>query len=152
MLSVLWIVNEVVNHKLMNVDEMIQRRVPRVLQYGVLQMMLYIMGLMFVVGVMQETGIAPWLMEHGREWLQQLWLTGLVAGAVSSVLDSFASAMSFIALGTGNPQNTLYWSVVAFTTAIAKCGDLLAHNFPAHEENSNELADGLVVLEDSEWF
>ena len=40
----------------------------------------------------------------------------------------------------------------AFTTAIAKCGDLLAHNFPAHEENSNELADGLVVLEDSEWF
>ena len=118
-LTVLWVVNEVVNHKLMNVDEMIQRRVPRVLQYGVLQMMLYIMGLMFVVGVMQETGIAPWLMEHGREWLQQLWLTGLVAGAVSSVLDSFASAMSFIALGTDNPQNALYWSVVAFTTAIA---------------------------------
>ena len=118
-LTVLWVVNEVVNHKLMNVDEMIQRRVPRVLQYGVLQMMLYIMGLMFVVGVMQETGIAPWLMEHGREWLQQPWLVGLVAGSVSTVLDSFASAMSFIALGTGNPQNTLYWSVVAFTTAIA---------------------------------
>lgn len=39
-LSVLWIVNEIFNHKLMNADQMIQRPVPRVLQYGVIQLML----------------------------------------------------------------------------------------------------------------
>ncbi|MFW9607041.1 MAG: SLC13 family permease, partial [Prevotella sp.] len=39
-LSILWIVNEIFNHKLMNADQMIQRRTPRVLQYGVIQMML----------------------------------------------------------------------------------------------------------------
>ena len=39
----------------------------------------------------------------------------------------------------------------AFTTAIEKCGDLLAENFPPHEENPNEFPDGLVIVEDSEW-
>lgn len=41
---------------------------------------------------------------------------------------------------------------LAFTTAITKCGELLAENFPPHEENPNELADGLVILEDAEWY
>ena len=40
----------------------------------------------------------------------------------------------------------------AFTTAIEKCGTLLADNFPPHEENPNELPDGLVIVEDEEWF
>lgn len=40
----------------------------------------------------------------------------------------------------------------AFTNAVAKCGQLLAENFPNHEENPNELSDGLVVLEDAEWY
>lgn len=35
----------------------------------------------------------------------------------------------------------------AFTSAIEKCGILLAENFPNHEENPNELPDGLVILE-----
>lgn len=39
----------------------------------------------------------------------------------------------------------------AFTTAIEKCGQLLAENFPPHEENPNEIPDGLVILEDAEW-
>ena len=39
----------------------------------------------------------------------------------------------------------------AFTAAIEKCGQLLAENFPPHEENPNELPDGLVILEDAEW-
>ena len=39
----------------------------------------------------------------------------------------------------------------AFETAIAKCGELLAENFPNHKENPNEFPDGLVILEDAEW-
>ncbi|MBR1638412.1 MAG: TPM domain-containing protein [Treponema sp.] len=41
---------------------------------------------------------------------------------------------------------------LAFTTAIEKCGALLAENFPPHQENPNELSDGLVIVEDEEWF
>lgn len=53
-LSVLWIVNEIFNHKLMNADQMIQRPVPRVLQYGVIQLMLFVMGIMLAVGAIYE--------------------------------------------------------------------------------------------------
>ena len=43
-------------------------------------------------------------------------------------------------------------AVNAFVGAIEKCGELLAEHFPAREENPNELADGLIVLEDAEWY
>lgn len=43
-------------------------------------------------------------------------------------------------------------TVTAFTNAIAKCGDLLAQHFPPHQQNPNELPDGLVILEDAEWY
>ena len=39
----------------------------------------------------------------------------------------------------------------AFVTAVEKCGELLAENFPPHKENPNEFPDGLVIVEDAEW-
>ena len=50
-LSILWIVNEIFNRKLMNMDAMVERRTPRVLQYGVIQMILVVMGIIMAVGV-----------------------------------------------------------------------------------------------------
>ena len=63
-LSVLWIVNEIFNRKLMNMDAMVDRRTPRVLQYGVIQMILFVMGIMLAVGVVKETGAYDELMEY----------------------------------------------------------------------------------------
>lgn len=40
----------------------------------------------------------------------------------------------------------------AITDAVAKCGELLTQNFPAHGDNPDELSDALVFLEDEEWF
>ena len=48
-------------------------------------------------------------------------------------------------IGRGNVKE-------AFSAAIEKCGKLLAENFPPHEKNENELPDGLVIVEDAEWF
>lgn len=117
-LSVLWVVNEVMNHKLMNVDEMIQRRVPRVLQYGVIQMMLYVMGIMLAVGVVQETGALAWVTRQWELYVHNPWLTGVLAGLVSTSLDSFASGISFVALGDTLGQNNDYWSIIAYATAV----------------------------------
>lgn len=117
-LSVLWIVNEVMNHRFMNVDEMIQRRIPRVLQYGVIQMMLYVMGIMLAVGVVQETGAVSWLTRQIDIYLGTPWLMGIVAGGVSTFLDSFASAVSFFTLGKQCALNDGYWSLIAFATAM----------------------------------
>lgn len=134
-LSVLWIVNEAVNRKLMNTDEMIQRRVPRVLQYGVIQMILFVMGIMLTVGVVKETGIARWMAENIDTFASNVWVAGIGTGIVSSVLDNFASAMTMISFrnmpqidmnvpfGPSFPlaaymQNGAYWKIVAYVSAL----------------------------------
>lgn len=134
-LSVLWIVNEAVNRKLMNTDEMIQRRVPRVLQYGVIQMILFVMGIMLTVGVVKETGIARWMAENIDTFASNVWIAGVGTGVISSVLDNFASAMTMISFrnmpidlptaGTcmASPlaayvQNGAYWKIVAYVSAL----------------------------------
>ena len=107
-LSVLWIVNEVMNSKMMDVDKMIQRRVPFVLQYGVVQLALFVMGIMLAIGVVQETGVN----------IHNVWLMGVLAAAFSTVLDTFASALSFISLFPDFPLNAIYWKIIAYSTAM----------------------------------
>ena len=98
-LAVLWVVNEIFNRRLIDTDEMMQRRVPRVLQYGVIQMMLYIMGIMLAVGVVQETGAVGWLVAQLDNYVGATWVAGTLAAALSTVLDSFTSARA-----TGSTQ------------------------------------------------
>ncbi len=128
-LSVLWIVNEIFNRKLMNMDAMVERRTPRVLQYGVIQMILFVMGIMLAVGVVKETGafhvVSDYLyVDDNRPYL---WVNGVLAGVISTVLDNFATAMNFFSLpDIGSPDdlmaeastayscNGIYWQVIAY--------------------------------------
>ncbi len=128
-LSILWIVNEVFNRKLMNMDMMAGRRTPQVLQYGIIQEILFVMGIMLAVGVVKETGVfsdfSAYLGVDERH--PNVWLHGVAAGLVSTVLDNFATAMNFFSfhdiVGLGDPNcavisdyntNGLYWQVVAY--------------------------------------
>lgn len=145
-LSVLWVVNEIMNHRLMNTDEMIQRPIPRTLQYGVIQMMLFVMGVMLVAGVLKETGAVNELMALlERQGIlcddgSGVWTVGIVAGLVSTVLDNFATAMTFFSLHdvsvqeyitqecaipvwNGFVQNGTYWKVVTY--AVMAGGNVL---------------------------
>lgn len=117
-LAVLWIVNEIFNRRLIDTDEMMQRRVPRVLQYGVIQMMLYIMGIMLAVGVVQETGAVGWLVAQLDNYVGATWVAGTLAAALSTVLDSFTSALTFFTIGKSNGLNSDYWSMIAYSTAV----------------------------------
>jgi len=127
-LSVLWVVNEAFNHKLISSDQTIQRRIPMSLQYGVLQQMLFVMGIMLGMGVVTETGVwadvAQWL----DTYIHDIWLLGFGAGLLSSVVDSFTIAISNISLyavGVGDvATNGAYWKVIAYTTAVG--GSLLS--------------------------
>ena len=122
-LAVLWVVNELMNRKLMQADVMIQRRTPRVLQHGVIQLMLFVMGMVLAVGVVRETGIIPWLAHQGQAWLQNVWVLGALAAAISSVLDTFATSITFIALHEGAPEYSLFWKVIAY--GVATGGNIL---------------------------
>lgn len=123
-LAILWIVNELMNRRLMDVDKMIERRIPRQLQYGTIQLMLFIIGMVLLVGVVQEAGILmatrTWIDAH----VHNVWIVGLAAGAVSTVLDNFATATSAFSLysvaddGGIFAVNGLYWKVVSYCSAI----------------------------------
>ena len=136
-LSVLWIVNEIFNHRLYNLNKMTERRMPQALQYGVLQMILYVMGLMLAVGVVEETGAVRWLADHCDAYIHNIWVMGALAGVVSSMLDNFATALSFFSLYSVEEllptadayqmefaTNGYYWKVVAYCAGLA--GNVLA--------------------------
>ena len=124
-LSVLWVVNEAFNRKLMNADQMAQRRIPRALQYGALQQMLFVMGILLGMGVVTETGVWSDVAGWFDTYIHDIWLMGILAGMLSSIVDSFTIAISNISLytlgGGALGTNGAYWSVVAYTTAIGGC-------------------------------
>lgn len=134
-LAVLWIVNEIVNRKLMTADQMIQRYTPGALQYGVIQLMLFVMGIVLALGVVRETGFLTGLTHFCTTTVHNVWLMGIAAGAVSSVLDTFATSMSFISLYpvidaaqlgmfsdsdymSAFARDGLFWKITAYCSAM----------------------------------
>jgi Na+/H+ antiporter NhaD/arsenite permease-like protein len=133
-LSVLWVVNEVFNRKLMNADQMSQRYIPRALQYGSIQQILFVMGIMMGMGVVTETGIFPDVAQWIDDNIHNVWILGIVSGLLSSIVDTFTIAISDISLYpvvngevadtaylSQFTQNGAYWIVVAYATAAGGC-------------------------------
>jgi len=137
-LCVLWVVNEAFNRKLNDADQMAQRRIPRAIQYGTIQQMLFVMGIMLGFGVMNETGvmgdISAWIDYN----VHNIWLFGLFSGLLSSVVDTFTIAVTDISLypivendvvGAWMDHDYLkqfimngaYWKVIAYSTAVGGC-------------------------------
>lgn len=137
-LGVLWVVNEAFNRRLNESDQMAARRVPRSIQYGSIQQMLFVMGIMLGMGVMTETGvlgdISAWIDYN----VHNIWVVGIISGFLSSLVDTFTIAITDISLYPvvdglqldrwvdsdymGNyVQNGAYWLVIAFSTAVGGC-------------------------------
>ncbi len=126
-LSILWIVNEIFNRKLMNMDAMAERRTPKVLQYGSVQMILFVMGIMLAMGVVKETGALDVFSDYLFGSTTNVWIAGILSGIFSMVLDNFATAMAFFSLPEVSTysgvapemagpfgSNGMYWKVVVY--------------------------------------
>lgn len=125
-LALLGVVNEAFNRKLMNSDQMSQRRIPRVIQYEAIQQMLFVMGIMLGLGVVSETGVFTSVADWIDSTIGNLWLVGILSGLLSSLVDSFTIAVSGISLydiwSAGDyAQDGAYWKVVAYCTAVGGC-------------------------------
>ena len=137
-LSVLWVVNEAFNRKLMNADVMMERRMPQALKYGSIQQMLFVMGIMLGMGVVTETGVfgdvSAWIDYN----IHNVWIVGVLSGLLSSVVDTFTIAISNISLYpllenrqlvmwvdsdymANFVQNGAYWKIIAYATAVGGC-------------------------------
>ncbi|MDO5447260.1 MAG: SLC13 family permease [Prevotellaceae bacterium] len=128
-LALLWVVNEIYNRKLNNSDQMIRQSRPRAIQYSSLQTILYIIGIMLALGAVEETGflkqIGAWCWTN----VHNVFILGTVAGIISTVLDTFTTAMTCMTMFDIAPQGALgdatcfvqngpYWKIIAFCTAI----------------------------------
>ena len=128
-LAVLWVMNEIYNRKLIQSDRMLQQRKPLAMQQGGLQAVLYVIGIMLALGAVKETGFlnqfAQWLWEN----VHNVFILGTIAGLISTVLESFTTAMTFFSMYDIAPEGTLgdaawfvqngaYWKIIAFCTAI----------------------------------
>ena len=124
-LSVLWVVNEAFNHRLISSDRTTQRRIPMSLQYGVLQQLLFVMGIMLGMGVVTETGVWADVSNWMDTYVHDIWILGFGAGLLSAIVDSFTIAISNISLygvGIGDiATNGSFWKVIAYTTAVGGC-------------------------------
>ena len=132
-LSVLWVVNEIMNRKLMNADQMMQRYTPRSVQYGTLQQILFVMGIMLAMGVVTETGVFGDVAEWMDDNIRSVWVLGAFSGLLSGLVDSFTIAMSDISLyeikdaamvGSYDANfvaNGAYWKIIAYCTAVGGC-------------------------------
>jgi Na+/H+ antiporter NhaD/arsenite permease-like protein len=132
-LSVLWVVNEVMNRKLMSADQMLQRLTPRSVQYGTLQQILFVMGIMLAMGVVTETGVFADVAQWIDDTTGNVWVLGVVSGLLSGVVDSFTIAMSDISLypikdaamvgsyAENFVTNGAYWKIIAYCTAVGGC-------------------------------
>lgn len=129
-LSVLWIVNEIVNRRLVNEEQIVQQRMPRVLQYGVIKMILFVMGMMLAIGVVQETGAIGQLSSFIDRHIGQVWIVGAICAVISTIVDSFATAVGMLSLHSVSSvsgadywsafnQNGDYWLIIAYTSAVA---------------------------------
>lgn len=131
-LSVLWVVNEIVNRKLNNSGQMARRLIPVALQYDTLQQILFVMGIMLGLGVVTETGVFQSVAEWIDTYVHDIWMVGLVSGLLSSLVDTFTIAMSNFSLypvlesasdayAANFIQNGAFWKVIAFSTAVGSC-------------------------------
>lgn len=132
-LSVLWVVNELMNRKLMAADQMSERRIPRALQYGTIQQILFVMGIMLAMGVVTETGVFGDVSAWFTQNVHSVWVIGVVSGLLSGIVDTFTIAISDLSVYPvvrgalpgdymGNfLANGAYWKIIAYTTTVGGC-------------------------------
>ena len=127
--AVLCVVNEIITRKSLNPEEKVKRRGLRALQYDVMQMILFVLGIMLTVGVVCETGIADSIEGWLKDYCSDALVLGLIAQAASSVLDNFVTSVSVLSvsaptlLGDGADMASktdlgLCWKAIAFSSSV----------------------------------
>ena len=97
-LSLLWIVNELINRNILTAYRKLISRSPQRMQYNMTQQILYIVGVILALGVVTETGSIAWFSEQTDNLIGNIWAIGVITSLISTVLDSFASCMTMVSL------------------------------------------------------
>ena len=87
-LSLLWIIHELCNRKLLKSEQMASRkRLPLALQYAHIQTILFILGVTMAIGAVQETGALREMAEWCSIHVPNIYVIGIFMGLLSMWLD-----------------------------------------------------------------
>ena len=133
-LGVVWVLNEIINMNRIRTEQPQIVSLGRSLQYEVLQVIMYCVGVCLCVDVLIECGA----MRMASGWLDDnihnIYLASAFMGVMSSVLDNVALVMSGINLYSVIPpemvdgtyaesfvQNGQYWHLIALSGNVGGC-------------------------------
>lgn len=131
-LGVLWVVNEIVNRRSILSEQPVNMSANRSLQYAILQMIMFFVGVGLCVSVLIEVGamqhVAVWCNEH----IHNIYIMSAFLGVVSAVMDNIALVLSAVSIYHEVPvaateymssfmQNGQYWHLVALCSCVGGC-------------------------------
>ncbi|MEG1579866.1 MAG: SLC13 family permease [Bacteroidaceae bacterium] len=138
-LSLLWVVNEFYNRKLLSSDQMVLRRLPIALQYGNIQTILFFIGITLAIGAIKETGALHGAAQWCNSYVHNIYIMSLCLGAISSVLDSIVLVLSNISIfpvlqpgemaqgatdlsySSAFTKDGSFWSLLGYCSALGGC-------------------------------
>ncbi len=134
-LGVIWVLNEVFNHRSIRTEQpLLLPGSDRRLQYEVLQVIMFFIGVALSVGVLVETGA----MAAAGRWLDlhvhDIYVISILMGVLSAVLDNICLVLSAMNIYDVLPlaeslsqyqqfftQNGQYWHLVILSASIGGC-------------------------------
>ena len=134
-LGVLWVVNEIVNRKRILSDQPLQAGMNRSLQYEVIQMIMFFLGIGLSVDILIEVGAMNQVALWCDAYIHNIYILSLVLGAVSAFMDNVALVISGISIypvldGTAAPlteymqsfvENGQYWHLITLSGCVGGC-------------------------------
>lgn len=133
-LGVMWAVNEGMNMSRIKTEQPQSIGLSRSLQYEVLQLIMFCVGVCLCVDVMIESGAMRTAAEWCDQNLHDIYLISIILGLVSSVLDNMALVMAGINIYSVIPDGMLenvyqesfmldgqYWQLVTLSGCVGGC-------------------------------
>ena len=134
-LGVLWVANEIINRKRILSDQPFTTRTNRSLQYEVMQMIMFFLGVGLCVDILIEVGAMNSVRGWCDQYIHNIYIMSLVLGAVSSVMDNVALVISGISIypvldgdASGMTEylqsfveNGQYWHLITLSGCVGGC-------------------------------
>lgn len=132
--GVLWVINEIVNRKNIQSDQPVTSNETRGLQYVIIQMIMFFLGIGLCVNLLIELGAMNKVAELLGTYVPNIYVVSLILGLVSAVMDNVAlviSAVSFYPIidsasaTTDYLQNFVkdgsYWYLISLCSTVGGC-------------------------------
>ena len=132
-LSLLWIVHEICNARLLQSGQMTRTRQPMALQFLSMQHILFYIGITLALGAINETGIFDTLFEWSTSKVNNVYAISGIMGLLSAVFNNVTMLLCNIAVYTPDAVEAVpeiyahydnggvFWPLLSYTTAVGSC-------------------------------